>query len=150
MVKLKNMNKDLINSNCGCKKHMNLCNAVIVPQETIDSFIRFANEALCNQDFIECANSLLPFDGIAHMAMVISDSNIPIKSLGISLFRMDIEPSVFSLGITADSIISGENRKDALMVSACKTIEKIQQYVNEDAFRQDVIHSISYFMENQG
>lgn len=112
-------------------------NSIESLQQNVDKFVAFVNQVLNDDKFIEGLDRLLPFDNMANAAMNLSLNMI--KSIGISLMRMDIVPALYSLAITLAINSDGKKtRKYSVFIVACKTIKSIQDFVNKKEFRDKV------------
>ena len=103
-------------------------------------YVEFVDRCLDNEDFIKVVNELLPFDNVAQAKLKIVDDASPVKSLGLSIMRMDPETPLFSLGISID-LLGGEENKavnSTIFISACRTLEELREYVKSDAFSMQV------------
>ncbi len=112
-------------------------NSIECLQQNVDKFVEFVNQMLNDDKFIEGLDRLLPFDNMANATMNLSLKVI--KSIGISIIRMDIVPALYSLAITL-AINSDDKkiRKYSVFIVACKTIKSIQDFVNKKEFRDKV------------
>ena len=81
-------------------------------------------------------NKLLPFDNVVQAKLKIVDDASPVKSLGLSIMRMEPELPLFSLGISIEIAGSKDNKavNSTTFISACRTIEELREYVKSDAF----------------
>ena len=112
-----------------------------------EMFVEFAAQCLSCEKFIRAMNVLLPFDKVARMKMANDDS--PIESIGLSVMHMDFQPSLFMFGISID-IIEGANNKainTTIIISACKTLEQLREYVKSDRFSRQVRENFSKQIE---
>lgn len=107
----------------------------------IEKYVRFANHAIRDNEFLECARRLLPFDGMAHVSIDFVSEKTDVRKMGLAVMRMDMEPSVFSLAVTM-TVGNGSGKCDDTIVfmAACKTIEELQNYVGEDVFHRQVVN----------
>ena len=121
--------------------------AIQVCQETKNSvngilelFLQYAAMCLENEEYVNAINSLLPFDNFLQIKEKNLYDNSLVESMGLSIMRMDFEPSVFSLGVCLE-ITEGKYNKainTTILVSAGKTLEEIKEYVKSDAFSMQV------------
>lgn len=105
-------------------------------QEHLPKYLDFVSRTLDDGDFVSEMEMLLPFDGVLDANLRFVDSVSPIKSMGVSVFRMDIEPSVFALGVNM-SISQNDDSPDIRMtefVTAAKTHEELRIFVKNKAF----------------
>ena len=102
----------------------------------IKEYIEFVSKCLDNDDFVDAMNELLPFDNCVQSWMKVADDTSVVKSMGLSIMRMEIDPPLFSLGVSieiADRGGNGTTNSTTFMV-ACKTIEELREYVQTDEF----------------
>lgn len=109
--------------------------------DNIENFIGFVNQVIHDGEFLKCVRGLLPFDGMANASMNVVPEKQAVKKMGVLIMRMDLNPSLFSLAvtITIDRKDSEELQDVSVFLTACKTIEELQKYVNGDDFREGVI-----------
>jgi len=102
----------------------------------IKEYIEFVSKCLDNDDFVDAMNELLPFDNCVQSRMKLAGDTSVVKSMGLSIMRMEIDPPLFSLGVSieiADRGGNGTTSSTTFMV-ACKTIEELREYVQTDEF----------------
>ena len=99
-------------------------------------YVEFVARCLDNEDFIKTVNELLPFDNVAQAKLRIIDNASPVKSLGLSIMRMEPELPIFSLGISIELAGDEDNKavNSTIFISACRTLEELRAFVNTDAF----------------
>lgn len=107
----------------------------------VERFAGFANQVIRDEQFLNCARSLLPFDGVAHASMNVIPGNRGLQKLGMMIMRMDLDPSLFGLAIT---LAMGDSQKErpqgvSVFLTACRTISELQAYVNTNEFREEVM-----------
>lgn len=116
-------------------------------QQTMDvvngsnkEYVEFVARCLDNEDFIKAVNELLPFDNVAQAKLKIVNDASPVKSLGLSIMRMEPESPLFSLGISIELADGEENEavNSTIFISACHTLEELKKYVKADAFLMQV------------
>ena len=103
-------------------------------------YVEFVARCLDNEDFIKAVNELLPFDNVAQAKLKIVDDASPVKSLGLSIMRMEPESPLFSLGISIELVDGEENKavNTTIFISACRTLEELRGFVKTDAFSMQV------------
>lgn len=109
--------------------------------DNIEKFAGFVNQVIYDEEFLKCVRELLPFDGMVYVSMNVLPEKQIVRKMGIIVMRMDLDPSLFSLAVTI-TIDRGNNEKQhdiSVFLTACKTIEELQEYVNGDKFRKEVI-----------
>jgi hypothetical protein len=102
----------------------------------LKEYIEFVSKCLDNDDFVDAMNELLPFDNCVQSRMKVAGDTSVVKSMGLSIMRMEIDPPLFSLGVSieiADRGGNGTTNSTTFMV-ACKTIEELRGYVQTDEF----------------
>ena len=102
----------------------------------LKEYIELVSKCLYNDDFVDAMNELLPFDNCVQSRMKVADDTSVVKSMGLSIMRMEIDPPLFSLGVSieiADRGGNGTTNSTTFMV-ACKTIEELRGYVQTDEF----------------
>lgn len=99
-------------------------------------YVEFVAGCLDNEDFIKTVNELLPFDNVAQAKLKIIDDASPVKSLGLSIMRMEPESPLFSLGISIELAGDEDNKavNSTIFISACRTLEELRAFVKTDAF----------------
>ena len=102
----------------------------------MDRYMSFVTLCLYNERYIETINNLLPFDNFARAKLKQDNKESKVKSLGMSVMRMDFEPAIFSLGISIE-IERGEynsGNEITILVTACRTLEQLREYVRTADF----------------
>lgn len=104
--------------------------------ENKKEYVEFVARCLDNEEFLKTVNELLPFDNVAQAKLKIVDDASPVKSLGLSIMRMEPESPLFSLGISIELAGDEENKavNTTIFISACRTLEELRSFVNTDAF----------------
>jgi len=134
--------KDLL-SKYNCQQTKDIVNS------RSEMFMQFAAQCLSCEDFIRAMNVLLPFDKVARMKLKMTNDDSPVEFIGLSVMRMDFQPSLFMFGISID-IIEGANNKainSTIIISACKTLEQLREYVKSDRFSRQVMENFSKQIE---
>ena len=96
----------------------------------IDDYIKFVSQVLHDETFLMELNKTMPFDKMVNAT----------KNMGISVMRMDIKPSLYSLAITL--MFKGKDgimKNHSIFVKACKTIEELQRFVTEENFKKEIL-----------
>ena len=75
-------------------------------------FAEYVVRCLDSDDFVDAMNVLLPFDKCVQSKMKMEEASI-VKSMGLSLMRMEIDPPLFSLGVNVE--IAGREGNEALI-----------------------------------
>ena len=122
-------------------KEMNLCQqAKDSVRNMMGRYLTFVNLCLYDERYTETMENLLPFDHFARAKLKLEGNEYNINSLGISVMRMDFKPSVFSLGISieiAEGVSNSENNT-IILISACRTLEQLRDYVQTESFEKVV------------
>lgn len=108
--------------------------------KNVEDYAKFVSQVLHDETFLVELDKTLPFDKMVHATMNIASNHTIIKKMGVSVMRMDIEPSLYSMAVTLQfKGIDGIVQNHSVFVNACKTIEELQQLVTEDNFKKDVL-----------
>jgi len=109
----------------------------------IPNFKEFVTNCLYNDDFVGAMNALLPFDKCVQSFLKIQDATSALKSMGLSIMRMNLNPSLFSLGISLIFEGCEENKTigSTTFITACQTLEELRKTVETDAFLMQVRNS---------
>jgi hypothetical protein len=102
-------------------------------------YTEFVARCLDDEEFVKTMNKLLPFDKVAQAKLRIVDDASPVKSMGLSIMRMELDPPLFSLGISIEIAGSEGNEGNeatnyTIFIAACRTLEELREYVKSDAF----------------
>lgn len=105
----------------------------------IEEYVKFVNQIIYDEDFMECMQKILPFDEIVKASMTTLPDKQIIRQMGVNVMRMDLEPALFSLGVSI-TIDKGNNQLQeyTIYITACKTIAELQDYVKSPQFREQV------------
>lgn len=106
-------------------------------------FAEYVVRCLDSDDFVDAMNVLLPFDKCVQSKMKMEEASI-VKSMGLSLMRMEIDPPLFSLGVNVE--IAGRDGNEAtnstIFIAACKTIEELRAFVQTEDFVRQTIENL--------
>ena len=106
----------------------------------IEDYTEYVSQVLHDGTFLMELNKTMPFDKMVNATKNMVPHNGMIKKMGISVMRMDIEPSLYSLAITL--MFKGKDgimQNHSIFVKACKTIEELQRVVAEENFRYKIL-----------
>lgn len=105
----------------------------------IEKYVKFVNQIIYDEDFLECMQKILPFDEIVNASMTTLPDKHMIRQMGVNVMRMDFEPALFSLGVFV-TIDKGNDQMQeyTIYITACKTIAELQDYVKSPQFREQV------------
>ena len=103
-------------------------------------YVEFVARCLDNEEFLKTVSEQLSFDNVAQAKLKIVDDASPVKSLGLSIMRMEPESPLFSLGISIELVDGEENKavNTTIFISACRTLEELRGFVKTDAFSMQV------------
>lgn len=103
-------------------------------------YIDFVKQTLDNEDFVSSATALLPFDNSINAKLRFMDDKLLIKSLGVSLMKMELEPAKYSLGISLELVNEeGISQPENISyITAGHTLDNLREYVNSDDFTKEV------------
>lgn len=99
-------------------------------------FIQKVTMCLEKEEYVNAIKALLPFDYFLQIEETNLYDHSLVESMGLSIMRMDFEPSVFSLGACLE-IAAGKYNKainTTFLVSAGKTLKEIKEYVKTEDF----------------
>lgn len=99
-------------------------------------FIEYSAKCLDDDGFVDAVNDLLPFDKCVQSKMKMEDDTSIVKSMGLSIMRMELDPPLFSLGVSVE--IAGSEGNEAtnptIFIAACRTLEELRAYVRTENF----------------
>lgn len=107
----------------------------------VEDYTKFVSQVLYDETFLIELNKAMPFDKMISATMNIGANGDIIKKMGISVMRMDIEPSLYSMAITL--MFKGKNgimQNHSVFIKACKTIEELQQLITKENFKKEIFH----------
>lgn len=99
-------------------------------------FTEYVARCLDDDDFVDAMNNLLPFDKCVQSKMKLEDDVSIVNSIGLSVMRMEIDPPLFSLGVSMEIEGSKDNEatNSTVFIAACRTIEELRAYVRTEDF----------------
>lgn len=108
--------------------------------KNVEDYAKFVSQVLHDEAFLVELDKTLPFDKMVHATMNIASNHTPIKKMGVSVMRMDIEPPLYSMAVTLqfkgkDGIV----KNHSVFINACKNIEELQQLTAENSFKKEVL-----------
>ena len=106
----------------------------------VGDYIKFVSQVLHDEDFLIELNKAMPFDKMVNATMNIGANRSVIKKMGVSVMRMDIEPSLYSLAITL--MFKGNDgimQNHSIFINACKTLKELQKLVTEENFKKEIL-----------
>ena len=111
-----------------------------IVRNNIEDFVELVTKCLYNEDFVETMNALLPFDNFVQSKLQIEDDTSMVRSIGVSIMRMEFERPLFSLGINIEIAESKGNKaiNSTILISACRTLEELREYTRTDDFIRHV------------
>ena len=116
----------------------------------VKEFTEYVAKCLDDDDFVDAMNNLLPFDKCLQSKMKIEDEATILKSLGLSVMRMELDPPRFSLGVSMEFEGSKENEatNSTVFIAACRTIEELRAYVRTEDFVKQSKDNIDKQIDN--
>ena len=113
-------------------------------------FTEYVAKCLDDDDFVDAMNNLLPFDKCLQSKMKIEHEATILKSLGLSVMRMELDPPRFSLGVSMEFDGSKENEatNSTVFIAACRTIEELRAYVRTEDFVKQSKDNIDKQIDN--
>ena len=124
----------------------------------VKEFTEYVAKCLDDDGFVDAVNDLLPFDKCVQSKMKMEDDASIVKSMGLSIMRMELDPPLFSLGVSIEIVGSEgyEATNSTIFITACRTIEDLRDSVKSDAFSLQVrnnlekqIDSLYFSMNNE-
>ncbi len=107
--------------------------------ERVEEYVAFVCRVLHDEAFLVELQKTMPFDKMVHAAMDTGRNGGRIRRMGISVMRMDVEPSLFSLAVTIMFRgVDGMQQNHSIFINACKTIEELQHLAAEEDFKTEV------------
>lgn len=105
-----------------------------------DDYIRLVQRFLFDKTMEKRALVLLPFDRQIQTVARILGCDHPIASMGFCLMRMEMEPAMFSFGISLEFKDGNEQVpiSSVSFITACKTIENLRNWVHTEGFKNEV------------
>lgn len=125
-----------------------MMNKEIIPSDSmtggllknVEDYTTFVSQVLHDETFLVELNKTLPFDKMVHAIMNIASNHTPIKKMGVSVMRMDIEPPLYSMAVTLQvKSKDGIVQNHSIFIYACKTIKELRQLVKGENFKQEVL-----------
>lgn len=123
----------MMTSNCQQAKDVVQCN--------IKDYIGFVNRCLNNEDFSKAINSLLPYDHCVQSKMIIESEVTALKSMGLTILRMEFEPPLFSFGISIELERGDKNNaaNSTIFIAARRTLEELREFANSDMLKNRLL-----------
>ncbi len=120
----------------GEKRTTNSQQAKDIVYNIVKEFSEYVAKFLDDDGFVDAANNLLPFDKCVQSKMKMEDDTTILKTIGLSIMRMELDPPLFSLGVNIE--IAGSEGNGAtdttIFIAACRTIEELRAYVRTEDF----------------
>ena len=103
-------------------------------------YLEFVIRCLDDEEFVKAMYELFPFNNVVQAKLKIVDDASPVKSMGLSIMRMELDPPLFSLGISIKIADSEVNKaiNSTIFIAACRTLEELRKYVKSDDFSEQV------------
>ena len=100
------------------------------------NYVDFVTMCLKNENFVLAMNALLPFDNFASDSLLVLDNNIGLSKMGVAVMRVDLDPDLFSLGISLEIEESECNLPFACttLLTGCMTLEDLRKHVLTEEF----------------
>lgn len=107
-------------------------------------FTEYVARCLDDNDFVDAINNLLPFDKCVQSKMKIEDEATMLKSLGLSVMRMELDPPRFSLGVSMGIEGNKDNEvtNSTVFIAACRTIEELRKYAQTEEFVRQAVENL--------
>ena len=117
-----------------CQETKNSVNGIL------ELFLHYLMLYLEEEEYVNAINALLPFDNCVEIKERNRYDQSLVISMGLTVMRMDFEPSVFSLGACLE-IAEGKYNKainTTIFISSGKTLKEIKEYVKTEDFAKKV------------
>ena len=88
--------------------------------KNVENYAKFVSQVLHDETFLVELDKTLPFDKMVNATMNIASNHTPIKKMGVSVMRMDIEPPLYSIAITLQfKGRDGYIQNHSIFINAC-------------------------------
>lgn len=118
------------------KRTSNSQQAKDIVNNKVMEFTEHVAKCLDDDGFVDAVNDLLPFDKCVQSKMKMEDDASIVKSMGLSIMRMELAPPLFSLGVSIE--IAGSEGNEAtnstIFIAACRTLDELRAYVRTEDF----------------
>ena len=133
----------------GEKRAHNVQQAKNVVSNRTKEFTEYISRCLDDDDFVDAMNDLLPFDKCLLSKMNIEDDASIVKSMGLSIMRMEPESPLFSLGISIEIAGDAENKAvtSTIFMFACRTLEDLRKAVKCENFEMKVWENLGMLID---
>ena len=108
--------------------------------------------AICleREKYVNAINSLQPYKDCVRIEQENKYDQSLVKSMGISVMRMEFEPSVFNLGVSLE--ITEGKYNDAVAIKGLeptfRTMEELSDYVQSESFIAQVWEDFEKYINN--
>ena len=119
-------------------------------RQHMNDYLRYVAQTFRSEAFNKVVMALLPFDNSANARLRFMDDTSCIKSMGVSLMRMELEPEKYSLGVSIELLSKvmdfgcsepgGDNMTTDLIafVSAGHSMTELKEWIKSDDFSERV------------
>ena len=115
-------------------------------QKQIMVFLDFVSKTMDSDRFRIAMEGLLPFDQLLKNRLRFVDDLSPIKSMGVVVMKMEMEPARYALGIDVGfPHLNSTATRPIKFIAACKTNEELKSLVKSET----ITHQIEGFIIEQ-
>ncbi len=114
------------------------------------NYVDFVNICLKNENFVLAMHALLPFDNFASDSLLVLDNNTGLSKMGVAVMRIDIDPDLFSLGISLE-IDEGECNPPyacTTLLTECMTLEDLRKQVLTEEFANNAAKNFEMMIDS--
>ena len=113
-------------------------------------YFDFVSRILNDDETEKGMNALLPFDNFINAQLRIVDSSSQIRSMGISIMRMDLDPATFSIGVSLEIEGGKYNNKvnPTEFIIGCQSLEQIRENIKTTEYTLLVQDTFDQLIEN--
>lgn len=115
----------------------------------IKDYVDFVLNTLDDVEFVKSATALLPFDNFTDARLRFVGENTPVKSIGLTLMKMELETEKYSFGISIDfNNVDNDGKSERItFISAGHTLDGLKEFVRSDTFMTEVRLSFEEVIE---
>lgn len=108
-------------------------------KKQIVAFLGFLSKTMDNDRFRIAMEALLPFDQLINDRLRFVDDLSPIKSMGVVVMKMEMEPAMFAFGIDMDILhLNCMTNRTTKFIVAFKTNEELRDLVRSETVTNQI------------
>ena len=114
------------------------------------NYVDFVTMCLENENFVLAMHALLPFDNFASDSLLVLDNNTGVSKMGLAIMRVDMDPDLFSLGISLEIEESECNLPFACttLLTGCMTLENLRKHVLTEEFANNAAKNFEMMIDS--